>query len=56
MLVIDGSVVGLSDTTFDAAFATFKRVSLDRRVQQGAPISSGKIIFVKQNGYRIVEF
>jgi len=56
VLVIDGSAVGLSDISFDAAFAKFKRVSLARRIQQGAPITSGKIIFVNQHGYRIVEY
>jgi hypothetical protein len=56
-VVIDGTEAGVTPETFNAAFETFKRVSLAKRIEQGAPITSGKIIFLfGENGIRIARF
>ena len=57
VVVIDGSGVGVSEATFDAAFMTFKRVSLRKRIERGASITPGKIVFVFGDGkFKVVNF
>ncbi|NDY71859.1 hypothetical protein [Desulfobacter hydrogenophilus] len=57
VVVIDGSGVGMSEKTFNAGFMTFKRVSLPRRIERGAPIVSGKILFIFGDGkFKVVYF
>jgi len=56
-VLIDGTGVGSTPEAFMAAFETFKRVSLARRIEQGAPITSGRIIFLfGQQGIKVVRY
>jgi hypothetical protein len=56
-LIIDGTQAGVSPETFNAAFETFKRVSLAKRLEKGAGGTSGQIIFLfGENGIRVVKF
>jgi hypothetical protein len=56
-VVIDGTAAGVTPATFNAAFETFKRVSLQARIAKDAPITSGQVIFLfGENGIRVVKF
>lgn len=56
-MVIDGASAGTTLDAFDAAFATFQRISLPARKATGAPITTGRIFFLfGNNGMKVVRY